>query len=84
MIYLERHVEEDNIHRFYTMVISRDLFGAWVLIRTWGRVGAGGGQAQTESFEVKSIAMQRLATLEKQKRKRGYGEVIYPNRALDL
>ena len=27
MIYLERHGEEENIHRFYAMTISRDLFG---------------------------------------------------------
>ena len=57
MIYLERHSDSDNLHRFYAMTIRRDLFGIWVLDRTWGRVGSRGGQSLVESYETESEAV---------------------------
>jgi len=72
MIYLERHIDEDNLHRFYAVDINRDLFGTWVLIRRWGRVGRHGGQSLTKSFETLSDAVAEQSALQRTKLKRGY------------
>jgi len=42
MIRLEKHVPIENQHRFYNLDISPDLFGGWLLIREYGRVGSPG------------------------------------------
>jgi predicted DNA-binding WGR domain protein len=38
---LRRIDPEQNLSRFYTLVIERDLFGQVVLVRPWGRIGGG-------------------------------------------
>ena len=37
--------------RFYSLSLSRDLFGTWCLIRRYGRIGARRGQMRLEAFE---------------------------------
>ena|SRR5947209_18120411 len=32
-------VPEQNRYRSYTLALTRDLFGSWVVIRSWGRIG---------------------------------------------
>jgi len=71
-IYLERHEDEVNLHRFYVMEIAQDLFGVWLLIRRWGRVGAGQGQSQVRMFETKSAAQKEAVSASKSKVRRGY------------
>ena len=44
MIVLHKHVPERNQHRFYALQVTHNLFGAWSLIRSWGRIGASGQQ----------------------------------------
>ena len=44
MIVLHKHVPERNQHRFYALQLAPNLFGAWSLIRIWGRLGASGQQ----------------------------------------
>jgi predicted DNA-binding WGR domain protein len=44
MIVLHKHVPERNQHRFYALQVTPNLFGAWSLIRSWGRIGASGQQ----------------------------------------
>lgn len=78
MIYLERHSDDDNIHRFYAMEVNCDLFGTWVLDRTWGRVGGRGGQKLLESFKTEVDAAQMQAKLGEQKLRRGYVPVGDP------
>ena len=38
-IYLEKRVPARNQHRFYTITVTRTLFGSWALVREWGRIG---------------------------------------------
>ncbi len=33
---------EHNKWRFYALSVQPTLFGDWVLVREWGRIGAGG------------------------------------------
>lgn len=37
MAYLERHNKDLNLHRFYRLTLCPTLFGAFALIREWGR-----------------------------------------------
>lgn len=71
-MYLERHDDEVNLHRFYVMEIVQDLFGTWLLTRRWGRVGKGRGQILVMAFETEDAAQEEAAANKKAKRKRGY------------
>lgn len=72
MIYLERHQTEDNLHRYYALEISRDLFGRWLLTRQWGRIGAKTGQNLTVSFDDENTAAVSLERTLQDKVRRGY------------
>lgn len=73
MIWMERHDDADNIHRFYALDITRDLFGRWLLIRRWGRIGRrGNGQHLVQSFETRAAARAALQDLTRTKSRRGY------------
>ncbi|WP_423827745.1 WGR domain-containing protein [Shimia abyssi] len=71
-VYLERHEDENNIHRFYAVEIVRDLFGAWILIRRWGRVGTGQGQCLIRTFETVGKARADAVATSQAKQQRGY------------
>ncbi len=38
-ITLTRRDPAHNLYRYYRLEVQRDLFGAWCLIREWGRIG---------------------------------------------
>jgi predicted DNA-binding WGR domain protein len=44
LIVLHKHDSKRNQHRFYALQITPNLFGAWSLIRSWGRIGTPGQQ----------------------------------------
>lgn len=46
-----------NMHRFYTVRVSRDLFGQWSLLREWGRIGSP-GRLRCDTFESESQARE--------------------------
>lgn len=71
-IYLERHEDDSNLHRFYALEVVRDLFGAWQLTRSWGRVGARQGQSLVVAFETESQAREKASSMSKAKVRRGY------------
>jgi len=71
MIRLEKHVPIENQHRFYNLGISPDLFGGWLLIREYGRVGSP-GQLLTNWFETQDACQTALAKLLLQKQRKGY------------
>lgn len=78
MTYLERHDDDANVHRFYVLDIVRDLFGQLILIRRFGRVGAGSrsgagsGREIHQCFDSRSEAGVALAAIVQQKQRRGY------------
>jgi predicted DNA-binding WGR domain protein len=39
-IYLERHDQDKNMHRFHQIYVVPGIFGDWSLVREWGRVGS--------------------------------------------
>lgn len=60
-----------NIARFYAIEISHDLFGHLWLERRWGRIGTR-GQTKVEYLQNPEDIASRVATLVRQKTKRGY------------
>ena len=72
LIYLEKHDEKQNLHRFYRLLVEADLFGKWVLTREWGRVGQSGGHIAVEQYEARESAHQDMDKKAQEKLKRGY------------
>ena len=60
-----------NMRRFYRLDLDRDMFGFWVLIRQWGRIGRR-GQHQATSFVSKDEAVSALQNQTRAKQLRGY------------
>lgn len=60
-----------NKRRFYRMSIQRNLFGEWVLMREWGRIGRA-GRMKVEYFAQAARAAEALKTMAAAKQQRGY------------
>jgi predicted DNA-binding WGR domain protein len=71
---LHRIDPEQDIRRFYSLMIERDLFGAVRLVRNWGRIGTN-GQEMVEMFSNELEAGQALEALAAVKRRRGYRDL---------
>lgn len=68
---LKRSDPANNMRRFYYLTVQRDLFGGAALVREWGRAGSF-GQVRIESFDDEGQAVDALAEIVRQKRKKGY------------
>ncbi len=73
-IYLERREPARNRQRFYAILVTPTLFGAWALVREWGRIGHPGTVRETW-FATESAAIQAGAALRQRKERRGYRTV---------
>ena len=60
-----------NMRRFYYLTVHRDLFGGATLVREWGRIGSS-GQVLIEPYADEGQAVDALAEIVRQKRRRGY------------
>jgi len=60
-----------NMQRFYRLDVQSDLFGAFTLIREWGRIGRG-GRVKLEGFRSKDEAQAALERQRYVKERRGY------------
>jgi len=61
-----------NMARFYSLSLARDLFGAWCVIRRYGRIGSPRGQMRLEAFSSEDAAHAALERLRGMKERRGY------------
>jgi predicted DNA-binding WGR domain protein len=71
---LRRVAPEQNVARFYALMIERDLFGRIILVRRWGRIGTR-GRERTDSHDDETAAAKSLAKLAATKRRRGYRDL---------
>ncbi|MCX4030343.1 WGR domain-containing protein [Endozoicomonas sp. SM1973] len=71
MIYLKLSDPETNTHKFYTLLIQKDLFGHWALLRQWGRIGTK-GTIKVDTFDCYEKAHAALERIQKQKLRKGY------------
>jgi predicted DNA-binding WGR domain protein len=60
-----------NQFRFYALSVQPNLFGAWSLIREWGRIGYG-GQSRIELHDSLEAAERTMHQKVREKRRRGY------------
>jgi len=79
-ISLERRVAARNQQRFYTIRVVKTRFGAWAMVREWGRIGPPGTVRETW-FDTESAAIEAGAQLRQRKEKRGYHAVGGENQA---
>ncbi|MBY0362339.1 MAG: WGR domain-containing protein [Phreatobacter sp.] len=70
-VYLTRRDPGRNISRFYRMLIVPTLFGEWVLLREWGRIGSG-GTVRADPFPNAGAALLAMQSLVRAKHSRGY------------
>ncbi|WP_163836748.1 WGR domain-containing protein [Spartinivicinus ruber] len=71
MIYLKYSDPETNTHKFYTLLIQKDLFGDWSLLRQWGRIGTK-GQTKIDTFASYEEAQAALSKIKQAKLRKGY------------
>jgi predicted DNA-binding WGR domain protein len=62
---------ERNEFRYYRLEIWPDLFGRALLVRQWGRIGTAGSR-RLDPHPDPGAAINALAALTRQKRRRGY------------
>ena len=70
-IHLERREPARNIQRFYAITVTRTLFGAWAMVREWGRIGQPGTVRETW-FDTESADTKAGEQVRQRKEKRGY------------
>lgn len=70
-VILTRRDPARNLHRYYRLDVQPDLFGAWCLIREWGRIGQG-GQARSTPYPTVEAAQTALERQRRHKERRGY------------
>ena len=71
---LRRVEPEQNVARFYALMIERDLFGRVILVRHWGRIGSK-GRERAEVYADEGDATQTMGKLAAAKRQRGYQDL---------
>jgi predicted DNA-binding WGR domain protein len=75
MIELRRIDPTQNMRRFYRLDIAPDLFGGFLLMRQWGRIGVQGCKI-AHRYDTKALATAALQRQAERKRRRGYLEAF--------
>lgn len=68
---LTRTQPEKNMHRFYALNVAPTLFGEWMLISEWGRIGSP-GTVRLHSYPTLTDAHNALEERLRRKTARGY------------
>ena len=71
MITLTRSEPAKNLHRFYALHLTHTLFGEWVPVAEWGRIGSPGTVRQ-QPFPTADLAQAALVKRLQVKARRGY------------
>lgn len=74
MARLHRLDPERNMARFYALTVERSLFGEFLLVRMWGRIGTR-GRSRPDWYATAEDAEAAGRRLQAAKRRRGYAEV---------
>lgn len=59
-------------NRYYVAELTQDLFGAWILKRTWGSIYTHRGQSMTLYADNYDHAFKLFRDVEKRRKARGY------------
>ena len=71
VLYLEKRIPARNQKRFYTITVTPTLFGAWALVREWGRIGQP-GTVREMGFETEGEAWAAGEQWRRRKERRGH------------
>jgi predicted DNA-binding WGR domain protein len=71
MIKLTRTDPALNMHRFYALQLGLTLFGEWLLVAEWGRIGSP-GRVKEQAFASPDLAQAALTKRLRVKIRRGY------------
>jgi predicted DNA-binding WGR domain protein len=63
-----------NMARYYRLDVQPDLFGAWCLVREWGRIGQP-GRMSVEPYPTSMQANERMQHQQAAKQGRGYARI---------
>lgn len=59
------------MRRYYLLDVQPDLFGAWVVVREWGRIGQA-GRYRLDRYSTAAQAEEQMHLQQSTKRGRGY------------
>ncbi len=76
-MHLRRIDPDRNMKRYYCLSVQPTLFGEWVLLREWGRIGSAGRVVSTR-YAAEHQAAAALAAQLKAKRRHGYMQLTVP------
>jgi predicted DNA-binding WGR domain protein len=71
---LQKRDPKRNQYRYYLLHVQPNLFGAWSLIREWGRIGHP-GQVKIDLCGSREEASAVFDKKLRQKQRRGYGQI---------
>ncbi len=60
---------------YFIVRLSQDLFGDWVLIRSWGNLSNGLAGCKQDVISCRQQAMRQLDAIRRRQQSRGYSEV---------
>jgi predicted DNA-binding WGR domain protein len=60
-----------NMARYYRLDVQPDLFGAWGVVREWGRIGQP-GRLRVDPYPTAALAEERMQVQRTAKQGRGY------------
>ena len=69
----------NNVTRYYQAWATQDLFGAWILVRSWGRRCAGLGGKSQIVLGSRAECDAHIHEIAKRRAKRGYQRVSNTN-----
>jgi predicted DNA-binding WGR domain protein len=68
---LKRYDPAHRIHQYYRLTVQPNLFGAWSLLREWGRIGRP-SQMQADLYVCLEATQEAFRRKEREKRQKGY------------
>ena len=63
-----QHWVNQEERRFYTIMVTQDLFGDWVLIRAWGGLDNNKGGQKSERFGCEQEALDAIEEIKKRRK----------------
>ncbi len=60
--------------RWYVVALQQNLFGQWVITKSWGGKARRGGQTKDEDFADYEAALQRIEVIAQRRKAHGYRE----------
>ena len=69
--HLTRIEPDENAYRYYSLIVTPDLFGEFALARAWGRIGQSSA-VRIELHDTEASAIDALTVWRARKTRRGY------------